>query len=141
MTNVSKRKLNKDFEQELFSQLITIFSSTSKKQNGELFSALLSPAERVMLMKRLSVVLLLEKRLSAYRIATTLHMSESTVGDIKHLWSTGKFDSIVQHAARQSFDSDKFWEKIDFILRAGLPPRGKGRWKWLDEINGIPKIK
>ncbi len=134
MTNISKRALNKEFEKELFTQFITLFSTSRKEQNAKLFSSLFTESERIMFIKRLAIIVLIQKKASTYKIAQKLHVSDATARAIQRKIGNGSLDPILTHIQKRSFDADAFWETVDLILRAGLPPRGRGRWKWLYEM-------
>ena len=139
MTNISKHPLDKNLEKKLFLQLIKLFSSTNRKRTGELFSALLSPVERTMLVKRLAVVIFIREGVSSYRIAKMLKMSESSVGAIRDSYDSGRFDSIIQGVSDSGFDIDTFLKTVEQILYIGFPSRaGEKRWQLLDKINGLP---
>ena len=129
MTNVSKRKLKNDFQDKLFQQLSKLVTSANKKQTEGFLSALFTESEKIMFIKRLAVILLLSKEHSAYRISQTLKMSESTVNNIRLKHEIGLYNSIISLAQKKEFDTEQFWNTIEILLRAGLPPRGKDRWK------------
>ncbi len=134
VTNVSKHALNKEFEKELFVQFINLFSSSNKKTNAELFSSLFTESERIMFIKRLAVIVLVQKKVSTYKIAQKLHVSDATARAILQKIEGKSLDPILACIQKKSFDADAFWKTVDLILRAGLPPRGRGRWKWLYEM-------
>ena len=134
MTNVSRHKLNKEFEKELFSQFIGLFSASNKKHNAELFTSLFTESERIMFIKRLAIIVLLQKKVSAYKIAQKLRVSDATVRSIQEQIATRKFSPIILCIKKKSFDATSFWDTVEKILSAGLPPRGSGRWKWLYQM-------
>ena len=143
MTNVSKHPLGKDLEEKLFAQLVKLFSDTGKKQLGGLFSSLLSPSERIMLVKRLSVVIFLEQGLSSYQVAKNLKMSESSVNEIRRTCDTGRFDLIIKEIDKSTFDAGFFLETVEKILHLGfLPSRTGKRWQVLNKIGTTaPKLR
>ena len=134
MTNISKHTLHKEFEKELFKQFIGLFSVSNKKHSAELFSSLFTESERIMFIKRLAIIVLLQKNVSSYKISLKLHVSDATVRSIHEQISAGKFNPILLHVRKKTFDADSFWKTVEKILSAGLPPRGRGRWKWLYEM-------
>ena len=131
MTNISKHVLKKEFENELFAQFIKIFSSSSKKQNGELLSSLFSEAERIMFMKRLAVIVLINKDTSSYKIAQQLSVSETTVHTIAEQIETGRYAPILKHVNKRSFNREKFIKTLEWILLGGgiMPAQTKEGWK------------
>ena len=141
MTNVSKRKLKKETEQQLFSQFTSVFGNAPQKQQSELFMALFTETERIMFIKRLAVVFLLTEKYSTYSIAKTLLVSDATVRSVKASFLEGKYDPIVFSMKQKTFDKQKFWKTVEVLLRGGLPPRGRGRWKWFYEQTGTIATK
>ena len=66
---------------------------------------------------------------SSYRVWQLLKMSPSTAEVIRRDFETGRYDNIVMIFTKNKSDYRKFWETLDVILRAGMPPMGRGRWK------------
>jgi Trp operon repressor len=129
MTNVSKRPLGQKAREQLSSQFIELFSTANKKQHLDLFISLFSDAERTMFIKRLAIVLLLAEGFSTYKIAKSLIVSDSTVREIRAQYTTGRYDPMISIIRTKQFDRKKFWKTLELLLRAGMPPRGRGRWK------------
>ena len=140
MTNVSKRPLNPKAREQLLSQFINLFASASRRQHEELFLALFSGAERTMFIKRLAIVFLLSEEYSTYAISKTLVVSDFTVRRIQAQCTAGRYDPIIGVMKGRKFDREKFWNTVDVLLRCGLPPRGRGRWKWLYEMPDAPRL-
>ena len=137
MTNVSLRSLSSSDQAALMRQLGNIFTNNTLTQSHLLFSELLTPAEQILLIKRLAIILLIHEKQSLYRIADTLDVSANTVRSHKLKYQKGIYHSIVKRAHKKSFDSQKFWHVVDTVLRAGLPPiAGPGRWGDLQSVKG-----
>ncbi len=134
MTRISKQVLDQKTQTRLFSQFTAIFSVSNKRLSGELFKALFTEAETIMFVKRIAIVLLLTERYSTYAIANTLCVSDSTVRVIRSQYEEGRFDAVVKTMRKKTFDKKEFWKTVEVLLRCGLPPRGRGRWKWLYEM-------
>jgi hypothetical protein len=135
MTRVSKHKLKPDTQKRLFLQFVKVFESAGKKELPALFRALFTESEKIMFIKRLAVILLLSRNRSTYAIAKLLYVSDTTVSLLRVKYESGHYDSLIAVTKRRSFDTKQFWKTIEMILQAGMPPRGKGRWKWLYENN------
>jgi len=129
MTNISKRVLKKKEQDKLFWQLAGLVRVGSKKQTSNFLDALFTDSEKVMFIKRLAAVLLISEKHSSYRVAKTLKMSESTIKGIRCKYNLGEYDDIVILAKKKEFDSKQFWLTLDVLLRAGMPPMGKNRWR------------
>ena len=129
MTNVSKKKLPEAEFDRLYLQLNVIIGSLNKNQSALFFTELLGPEEKVMLTKRLAAVVMFIEGNSSYRVWQLLKMSPSTAESIRRDFETGRYDNIATILTKNKTDYRKFWETLDVILRAGMPPMGRGRWK------------
>lgn len=129
MTHVSKKVLDTKTEKKLSLQLAKFFSNQSEKQTQNLFTDLLTSSERIMLIKRLAIVIMITEEHSTYRIAQTLKVSDSTVRDIKIKIQLEQYDYLVAHYKNKNFNSKEFWKTVEVLLRAGLPSRGSDRWQ------------
>lgn len=80
MPHVSKNKLNKNVEANLVYTLELVLAKLTKEEEikGFLLS-LLTPTERLMLAKRLTMIILLKEGLPDSHIAATLHVTRGTV--------------------------------------------------------------
>ena len=141
MTHISKKQLTKKTQDGLFTQFVDLFTSVKKTQQSKIFEALFTETELIMVTKRLAIVLLLLEGRSTYSIAKTLSVSDSTVRLVRSAYRSGHYDSIVEVFRKKSFDRDAFWDTLEKILQCGLPPRGRGRWKWLYELPDEPKFQ
>ena len=116
---------------DLSVQFAHVLFTGQKSRSKKLFDDLLSESERIMFVKRLAIVVLLEKKISHYKIARQLCVSESTVGAIAKKIQNGAFSTLRAEIKKRTFDREKFWNTVDFVLRGGLPPRaGRDRWKY-----------
>lgn len=141
MTNVSY-DLTASHRTQLNLQLASLFSSDVKK-NNLLLEAVLTESEQVMLVKRVAAVLMLNADYSKYRIAKTLLLSESTIKRYSKDFYLGNYDALLTRTQGKAFNSQQFWELVETLLRAGLPPIvGPGRWKMLSPVaNTRPKLR
>ena len=129
MTNVSKQSLQQKTQDELFEQLAKIFTTANHKQTATLFSDLFTPAEKIMFMKRLAIILMLHNQQSTYRIAQLLKVSDATVRRLQRAYTDGSYEHITAVVEHRSFNREKFWHTMEALLRGGMPPYGKDRWK------------
>ena len=134
MTNISKNKLSKKVEEKLFTQFTNLFSVANKSGLSDMFEALFTDAEKIMFIKRVGIVMLLSKHCSNYRISKTLKVSDTTVRNIKIAFQNGKYDALLGTFNNKKFDSIQFLKVLEKLLQAGMPPQGRGRWKWLYEM-------
>lgn len=131
MTNISKQKLDKQTERQLFTQFTQIFKNANEAKLAELFDALFSETEKVMFIKRVAMVFLFSKGVSLYAIERALNVSENTVRLHKMRFDEGRYDPIVSMTRKKSFASVDFIETLEVLLRLGMPSYGKDRWKWM----------
>lgn len=123
MSQVSKYPVSKDVSDRMFEVFqVTISSLKSKDDIEEFFDEFLSPIEKIMLAKRLSIAVLLAKGYSYYSISSILKVTPRTIATVSlALKYRGKG---YQKAVEKILSNEKmnaFWEKIEDIL-GGLPP-------------------
>jgi uncharacterized protein YerC len=133
MTNVSKQQLTAEAQSQLQLQLARVFHGVTEDRSKKLFASLLTEAELLMLAKRLAIILLVHQKTPVVEIVRFVKVSDATVRALRTHYKEGKFQTLVQHCTSTSFDRVKFWQTFDFILRGGLPPRGRDRWRWLKD--------
>jgi len=126
MTNISKDPLTPEQEQDLFTQMSALFAGKSKPNIQNLLSDLLGHEEQVMLAKRLAIIIMLERKQTAYFIGTTLHVSPATVTRINSLRKAGYYEHITKLCNTKSITVITILEGIDSILHLGgiLPHYG-----------------
>ena len=126
MSQVSKYPVSKDVSDRMFEVFqITISSLNSKEEIEEFFEDFLSPIEKIMLAKRLSIAVLLAKGYSYPSIANILRVTPRTIAAVSLALKYG--GKGYQRAVDKILLNEKmnnFWEKIEGVL-GGLPP-GKG---------------
>lgn len=128
MPHVSNRKVKKKVYKKLQSNLVGIFSSShSKTEMASLINDLLTPTERIMFAKRIAIILMLQEGYSFRAIEKTLKVTLQTVLRFWKMKKAGKFGYLKENK------KNSFWADLERILQAGLPPRGKGRWKHVFE--------
>lgn len=131
MTHVSKHTLEQEHLEQLITQLSEIFAKTNKSSAQLFVDEFFGAEEKIMFSKRLAAIAMCIEGNSTYRISQLLYMSPSTAERIKLKYQIGKYKSIEHLLTSNRSDYQKFWETLEIILSAGLPPRGRGRWKSL----------
>jgi uncharacterized protein YerC len=136
MVNVSKRKLKPHLERAIIEQLIDHVSRTRGKRAKEFLFELLTPAERVQLAKRLTVLVMLMQGCSFTQVQNALKVSPTTVVRLWRNMKNGEYPTTRSLQAWGHTVHDKTTlEAFLVLLTEGLPPRaGKGRWKFLKGI-------
>lgn len=132
MPHISSKKMSRKVYTDSVTQLLQTITGRDTKREHVL-QDLLTPTEKIMLAKRLALIALLTQDMSPYHISQILRMSSSTVTRFCHDYQNGKFTHLVSYFNKQK-TRKMFWDRLETFLRAGMPRRGKGRWKFLDEL-------
>lgn len=131
MPHISSKKLPNEIWQKIHEDFIrAVVGLRTKKEARDFVFDILTPTERVMLAKRFMLIYLLLKKESFLYIENLLKISSSTIIRIAKKLDRGGYKNI-QKIIRQN--EPNFVEFLEKLLRAGMPPRGKGRWDWLDK--------
>jgi len=135
MTNISKKKLNKDIQQKIYSRLTKAIAGIhTRSKSAQFIEDILTETERQMLAKRFAALFMLTQNVSSYRVHKLLNMSTTTTKRLSLELSQGKH-AYITSVVKKKKDREKFWAELEVIVRLGMPEMGKNRWKWLDEIS------
>jgi uncharacterized protein YerC len=129
MPHVSKKKLKTMHLNTLYAELAKTIVRLDKKNANLFLDELLGEEEKIMIAKRFAAIVMLIENNSTYRIAQLLLMSPSTVALLRKKLLIGKYEGIENLLKRKKKEYVDFWNTLEIILRAGMPPRGRGRWK------------
>lgn len=126
MTRVSRKPLRKNLEVRLLEVFKEAFlCCRTKEEIWEFLDDFLSPAEKVMLSKRLGVVLLSEKGWRYDQISEALKTSSTTVNSIKgKLLYGAKGYHRVARAILAKEEFDKTFENLLVDVTSFLSPSG-----------------
>lgn len=130
MPRVSRFKLNKDIETEMFRQF---WDSLSQLRNAEqvsaFFSDLLTDTEEMMLAKRFTTAVLILKGKRPVEISQTLHITYSTIGSVASWLKNAKpHTKKMLQKLIQTNNWQDFLDHIDEFLNQ-LPPRYGTNWQ------------
>ena len=90
MTQVSRLKLNRKFQENILRNLFISISKVNKEDLSKLFlEDLLTRTEKIVLAKRLSIALLLESGKSYSEIREIVKVSASTISSVNNKLNTG----------------------------------------------------
>ncbi|EKD87334.1 MAG: hypothetical protein ACD_36C00134G0003 [uncultured bacterium] len=132
MTQVSRIPLRKEVEQRVYEVLMeSVAAATSKSTVSRLLDDLLSPTERLMIAKRLSIALLLLKKYDQRTISRWLKVSLGTVSKISLVLQKGHggYQSVIGSILRKE-ELKALIEKIDAALANMLPQFGRDLRGW-----------
>ncbi len=126
MTQVSKYPIHKDVEKRMFEIFKNTISSLKNAEDIENFlEDFLSPVEKIMLAKRLSIAVLLAKGYRYPSIAKILRVTPPTIASVSiSLKYSGKgYKKMVEKILRDE-KVDAFWEKMEEVI-SNIPQKGR----------------
>src|SRR3989338_208864 len=136
MVRNSRFTLSEDLLEKLFDLFFEIVGNKSSKDEfKKIFIDLLTPAERIMLAKRVAIIYLLLKKIEYYNICDRLKVSPSTVA--KFVLLMEKSEGIVP-TFKQIVKNDKVKIFLEEIFNNIFAPGKIGvDWKiaWENKIN------
>lgn len=136
MVRNSRFELSQDLLEKLFDLFFEIVgNTTSKDEFKKIFTDLLTPAERIMLAKRVAIVYLLLKKVEYYNICERLKVSQTTVARYSLLME--KSEGIVP-AFKQIVQNDKVKIFLEETFNSIFAPGKIGiNWKiaWENKKN------
>ena len=139
MPHVSSKRVKKDVFKRMSIEFVnTISGLKSKDEIKGFIRELLTPTERVMLAKRLAIIMMLKRGYPFQIIERTLKISSSTSMRFWKIIKIQDFSTITKNIQKEK-DKKKFWNEIEVLLRAGMPPMGKGRWANVYRLLGKEK--
>lgn len=130
MTQVSKRWLSKEIENRIFEIFWQSLAYCSTKETVASFlEDLLTPTEKIMLAKRVSIAFLLLKGYDYKSINDTLKVSDPTIWTV-NLWlkTRGKGYRMILEKIIKSEKMEKFWQDVEKHIQDVLPPRPGTNW-------------
>ena len=129
MANISKRQLKRKVFEHINRQLLSQLTRYRTKKQARIFTEeLLTKTEQVMLAKRLMTLVMLERGYSFSIIERVLKVTSKTVVKLQGERRRGLHSRLLAQYARRR-DSARILDVVEVLLQAGLPPRGRGRWK------------
>ncbi len=141
MPHISKRNLRLKQLENLQSELLnSVERSFDNNKGRQVWGEFFSRTERIMFAKRLAVIAMLSKGVSAHMIAEALGMSPSTTERMSIQYEKGKYFYIIKEALGKK----DVWDIIQDILTVGgiMPPRAGGkRWRSFDKAVRKDKLK
>lgn len=129
MTNVSKKVLPEKDLAGLYKQMDKFVGALDTQSSAHFLAELLGPEERIMITKRLAAVAMYAEENTPYRVWQLLNLSPTTADRIYEDFANGRYKHTVVLMKKRKKDYEEFWEALEAILRAGMPPRSRGRWK------------
>ena len=125
MARISKQNLTPQQAQDLSDQLTEVIGRMNSKLAQHFLSEFFGKEEKVMFAKRLAIIALIHQGRPIHRIATYLHVSESTVAKMHERYEKGEFSFTIKVLTKNKADYEKFLGILETILSVGgiMPPR------------------
>lgn len=133
MPHVSKKQLKEKVFLSIYDQFVGVVSAGSGR-NQKVLVDLLTKTEKIMFAKRLAAIFMLTEGASLYHIQSTLNMSASTAARFSRNMKKGLYGHIEVFFHTKQKKKD-FWEVLEVVISGGMPPIGRGRWKWLYDMD------
>lgn len=137
MTQVSKYPISKEIADRIFEIFVkAIIGLDNKEDTQDFLDNLLSPIERVMLVKRLSIAFLLEKGYSHRDISKILRVSLPTVVSVNYsrvYGSKGYLKVVNKILKEEKFDELVSKILISFVSMPAKVSKGGSGWRYLKE--------
>lgn len=131
MSQISRYPIHKDVEKRMFEILRETISHLNNPEEIEDFlHDFLSPAEKIMLAKRLSIAALLSKGYGYGSIMEVLRVTPPTIANVSLLlkYSGKGYKKAVERISKEE-KMNAFWEKIEDIL-AKVPHAKGSDWSY-----------
>lgn len=134
MPHISAKKLENDVFRQIHHRFIQmVVDVKDRKASTSFLSEFFTPTEKIMLAKRLTTVFMLASGCSFLTIERTLKVSPTTIAFFAEKLETGEFDYLKNFFTKAK-NKKAFWDDLEALLQCGLPPRGRGRWKWFYDM-------
>ncbi|MDP2649358.1 MAG: YerC/YecD family TrpR-related protein [bacterium] len=137
MTQVSKYPIPKEIVDRIFEIFLKTFVEIKNKEEADQFiSDLLTPTERIMLAKRLSIAFLLEKNYDYRTIQRILKVSSPTIASVNssRVYGSQGYKKLIKKILRGEKMVNLFETSIIKLLSApSTLERGKGTWSYLKQ--------
>lgn len=130
MSQVSKVKLDKELEHELYKQFwYSLAKINNSAKSSDFFSDMLTDTEKLMLAKRFAAAILIIRGKSPTEIRSAIRLAYSTIGSISSWVKNAKpaTKNILEGLSKEK-NLDSVFDKIDEILEA-IPPRRHSDWE------------
>jgi len=124
MPHVSRHKIEKDVKNELEERVLSFLNNTGAKTRRKIFQEILTPTERVMLAKRLTLVFLLDTQVPIEGISKSLKVSTSTIFRFDQLRHRGYLKTTVAWLRTEKLQRG-FFGFLDKIISVPFEVRRK----------------
>ncbi len=125
MTNISKHIADRKDYDIAYVELTKFIGKLTTERAVFFMEELLSEAERIMLVKRFTAIMMLHKNFSCYRVSHTLTLSLSTVQRLYKNYSEGAYANLIVSLKKK--DTNRFISLLEDLIMAQVSPRARAR--------------
>ncbi|OGD93493.1 hypothetical protein A2697_03160 [Candidatus Curtissbacteria bacterium RIFCSPHIGHO2_01_FULL_41_44] len=134
MTKISRRALDKNLEKYIFTIFLkTIVDLKTLTEVKNFLEDLLSPTEKIMLIKRLAIAVMLTKGYTYDEIDHTLKVARNTIMNVSYFLKHSQNEGYQKVVTRVLADQKKeaLFDKIEELLIQFSPPKlyGSGAYE------------
>lgn len=143
MTNVSKKQIKPKIKQKIDDQFCFLLSEIkNEKEGGSFFNEFFSESERMMFVKRLAIIIMLDSGYTFSDIGNFLKVSKDTISKIEMDRYSGEYDFVlgkINKEVKKGRKNRKFNEFLEGLVSVIDMPAyvGDDRWKGLKK--GVEK--
>ena len=119
MVRLNKSKLSNTQLNKLSKQFTQLIASSKEDQTITVFDSLLGKEEKIMIIKRLAVIILLVEGKTLYSISRAVKVSPATAKKLKLDIERGKYDELLRVIGKNKKEYFSILETIDNILHLG----------------------
>ena len=119
MVRLNKSKLSNTQLNKLSKQFTQLITSSKEDQTITVFDSLLGKEEKIMIIKRLAVIILLVEGKTLYSISRAVKVSPATAKKLKLDIERGKYDELLRVIGKNKKEYFSILETIDNILHLG----------------------
>ena len=119
MVRLNKCKLSNTQLNKLSKQFTQLITSSKEDQTITVFDSLLGKEEKIMIIKRLAVIILLVEGKTLYSISRAVKVSPATAKKLKLDIERGKYDELLRVIGKNKKEYFSILETIDNILHLG----------------------
>lgn len=119
MARLSKLTLSDEVQGELTIQLTEVIGRMNADLAQKFLSEFFGNEEKIMFAKRLAIIALIHEQRPIHRIATHLHVSETTVAKINDRYQRNEFENTIKSLTKNKIDYADFIKLLDSIITVG----------------------
>lgn len=135
MTNVSKN-LTSSTKEKIEGEFTNFLASLSANQAQIFFQSFFTDSEQIMFIKRLTIIMMLEKSVPFRHIAAILDVSPMTVSRINERKERGEYDNFTDLFATNNREG-RLWKALRIAVEEGVHNYSGSSWGWLDRIDEL----